>query len=55
MPGRAARRLVLLEEGDVGPADLREVVEDARARDAASDDGDLRLRERSPLPTEGRS
>ncbi len=37
VPGRAVRQLVLLEEHRVRPAELREVVEDRAADDAAPD------------------
>ena len=42
VPGRARRELAPLEEDGVGPAGAREVVEEARAHDAAADDGDAR-------------
>src|SRR4051794_27741791 len=43
VPGRAARQLGLLDQDDVVPAELREVVGQAAARHAASDDRDPRL------------
>ena len=43
VPGRAARQLGLLEQHDVVPAELREVVREAAARDSASDDCDPRV------------
>ena len=44
VPGRAGRQLAPLEEHDVGPAELRQVVQDAGADDAAADDDDLGVR-----------
>ena len=41
MPRRAGRQLATLEEHDVGPAGLRQVVQDAGPDDAATDDDDL--------------
>ncbi|CAB4737324.1 unannotated protein [freshwater metagenome] len=41
MPGGAGRELALLEEHDIGEAEVGEVVRDARADDAASDDDDV--------------
>ena len=41
MPGGAAGELALLEQHDVAPAELGEVVGDARADDAAADDDDF--------------
>jgi hypothetical protein len=37
MPGGARGQLVLFEQRDVSPAGLRQVIEDARADDAAAD------------------
>jgi hypothetical protein len=50
VPGRARGELALLEEQHVGPADLREVVEQARPHDAPTDHHGLRrtLHEVSP-------
>ena len=41
VPGRAGRQLAPLQQDDVGPARLREVVQDAGADDAPTDDDDL--------------
>ena len=41
VPRRAGRQLLALDEHDVGPAGLGEVVQHRRADDAASDDDDL--------------
>ena len=41
VPGRAGRQLAPLEEHDVGPAGLRQVVQHAGADHAATDDDDL--------------
>ena len=41
VPRRAGRQLAPLEEHDVGPARLRQVVQHAGADDAATDDDDL--------------
>ena len=41
VPRGAGRQLAPLEEHDVGPAGLRQVVQDAGADDAATDDDDL--------------
>jgi hypothetical protein len=38
VPGRTGRELVLLEQDDVGPAEVGEVVGDAAADHAAADD-----------------
>ena len=43
MPGRAGGERLALEQDHVGPAALREVVEHARADDAAADHDDARL------------
>ncbi len=40
VPGRGARQLALLEDGDVGPAELRQVEGEAAAGDGAADDRD---------------
>ena len=51
VPGRARGQLVLLEQGDVGPAELGQVVEHAGPDDAAADhrDPDLRLHAKAPF------
>jgi hypothetical protein len=41
VPRRAGGQLAPLEEDDIGPAELRQVVQDAGADDAAADDHDL--------------
>jgi len=41
VPCRAGRQLSALEQHDVGPAGLRQVVEHARTDDASADDDDL--------------
>ena len=41
VPGRARRQLAALEQHDVGPAGLREVVQHAGPDDATTDDDDL--------------
>ena len=43
VPGRAARELLALEQDDVAPAELDEVIGDAAAGDAATDDDDAGL------------
>jgi hypothetical protein len=43
VPRRAAREFACLDEGDVVPTELRQVVEDAAAGDAAADDDDFRF------------
>jgi hypothetical protein len=41
MPGRPCRELMLLQQHDIGPAQVREMVGDAAAGDAAADDHHL--------------
>src|SRR6266446_6723321 len=43
VPGRAARELLALEQNDVTPAELDQVIGDAAAGDAATDDDDAGL------------
>jgi hypothetical protein len=43
VPGGAAGELVLLEEQDVAPSELRQVIEEAAARHASADDDDPRF------------
>ena len=42
VPGRAAGELLPLEQHDVFPAELNEMIGDAAADDATADDDDLR-------------
>jgi hypothetical protein len=44
VPGRAGRQLRALDQRDIGPAELAEVIEDARSDDAAADDDDAIVR-----------
>ena len=52
VPGRARGELGALDQHDVGPAGLGEMIEHAAADDAAADDGDLDMRlSCAPHPT----
>ena len=44
MPGRAGGELVLLDQHDIRPTELREVVRETAAGHAAADDQDTRMR-----------
>ncbi len=52
---RAARQLVAVEQHDVALAELREVVRDRRAADAAADDHDARARRQLARPDHQRA
>src|SRR5262245_21424412 len=43
VPGRAARERAALEQHNIGPAEFRQVIRDARADDPAADDHDARM------------
>ena len=45
MPGRPTRQVSFLEQDRIGPAELRQVVEDGETSDAAANHSDLRLGE----------
>ena len=53
VPRAAGRQLATLDEHDVGPAGLRQVVQDARADHAPTDDDDLRVLLHEPLALDG--
>ena len=44
MPRRSRGQLIALDEGDITPSCFREVIEDAAADDAATDDGHLHMK-----------